>query len=322
MIAVLCGGVGAARMLAGMQAVVDPGQIIGVVNTGDDTELHGLHISPDLDTITYTLAGAANPRTGWGLTGDTFRAMDALERFGAVTWFRLGDADLATHLYRTGRIRQGATLSEVTSEISRAWGLAISLLPMSDDPVRTRLRLTDTRELAFQEYFVKLQHSVVVQAVRFAGAERARPAPGVLAALEAAEVVVVAPSNPVVSVGPILAVPGIADVLVARRDSVVAVSPIVAGAALKGPADRLLVELGGQASAAGVARFLTRWVGTLVIDEADEKTTDEVESAGVRCVVAQTVMRTPEMAAALARVVLGATGTVTGLSGAPADAGA
>ena len=308
MIAVLCGGVGAARMLAGMQAVVDPGAIIGIVNTGDDIELHGLHISPDLDTITYTLSGAANPTTGWGLTGDSFRAMQALERFGAITWFRLGDADLATHLYRTGRMREGATLSEVTAEISRAWGLRVRLLPMSDDPVRTRLRLEGAQEVAFQEYFVKLRHSVVVDSVRFAGAEVARPAPGVLAALEAAEVVVVAPSNPVVSIGPILAVPGVTGVLTARRDSVVAVSPIVAGAALRGPADRLLVELGGQASAPGVTRFLSAWVGTLVIDQADAEVAGEVEAAGVNCIVAPTVMRTPEMAADLARTVLGTTG--------------
>ena len=307
MIAVLCGGVGAARMLSGLQAVMDPTEIVGIVNTGDDTELHGLHISPDLDTITYTLSGVANPITGWGITGDTFRAMEALERFGAVTWFRLGDADLATHLYRTGRIRDGATLSEVTAEISRAFRLAISLLPMSDDPVRTRLRLEDGREVAFQEYFVKMRHSVVVEHVRFAGAELAEPAPGVLAALESAEIVVVAPSNPVVSIGPILAVPGVASVLQARRDSVVAVSPIVAGAALKGPADRLLVELRGEASAAGVARFLRAWVGTLVIDDTDGGLADEVRAAGLNCVVAPTVMRTPERAAALARVVLGVT---------------
>jgi len=311
-IAVLCGGVGAARMLTGLQAVVDPGEIVGVVNTGDYTELHGLYISPDLDTITYTLAGVVNPATGWGLEGESFRAMQALERFGAVTWFRLGDADLATHLYRTGRLRQGATLSEVTQEISRAWGLGVRLLPMSDDPVRTRLRLADSQEVAFQEYFVKLRHSVVVESVRFEGAETARPAPGVLEALESAEIVVVAPSNPVVSIGPILAVAGVTKCLTARRDSVVAVSPIVAGAALKGPADRLLVELGGDASAPGVARFLSAFVGTLVIDQADEYVAAEVEAAGVNCVVAPTVMRTHEIAADLARTVLAACGTVTG----------
>jgi LPPG:FO 2-phospho-L-lactate transferase len=297
-------------MLTGLQAVVDPGEIVAIVNTGDDTELHGLHVSPDLDTITYTLAGVVNPSTGWGLTGETFRAMDALERFGAITWFRLGDADLATHLYRTGRMREGATLSEVTAEISSAWGLGVRLLPMSDDPVRTRLRLADGEEVAFQEYFVKLRHSVVVASVHFAGAEAAKPAPGVVEALESAEIIVVAPSNPVVSIGPILAVPGVADTLTARRGAVVAVSPIVAGAALKGPADRLLVELGGEASAPGVARFLSAWAATLVVDEADAGVAGEVEAAGVRCIVAPTVMKTPEVAANLARVVLGATATL------------
>ncbi|MGA2804497.1 MAG: 2-phospho-L-lactate transferase [Acidimicrobiales bacterium] len=315
MIAVLCGGVGAARMLAGLQAVVDPGEIVAVVNTGDDTELHGLCVSPDLDTITYTLAGAVNPATGWGLTDETFRAMEALERYGAITWFRLGDSDLATHLYRTGRMREGATLSVVTEEIARAWGLSIHLLPMSDDPVRTRLRLADQREVAFQEYFVKLRHSVAVDSVRFEGAARATPAPGVLEALGSAQIIVVAPSNPVVSIGPILAVPGVAEVLRARRDAVVAVSPIVAGAALKGPADRLLVELGGEASALGVARFLGSFVGTLVIDEADEDRAAEVELAGVRCVVAPTVMGSPELAAGLARAVLAAGGIGAGSSG-------
>lgn len=158
-------------MLVGLKAVVEPTGIIGIVNTGDDTELHGLHISPDLDTITYTLSGAVNPATGWGLAGDTFRAMEALDRFGAITWFRLGDADLATHLYRTGRMDQGATLSEVTAEISRAFGIGIGLVPMSDDPVRTRLRLVGGEEVAFQEYFVKLRHSVAVEQVSFAGGD-------------------------------------------------------------------------------------------------------------------------------------------------------
>jgi len=309
-IAVLCGGVGAARLLAGMQQVVDPAEIVGIVNTGDDTELHGLHVSPDIDTITYTLSGAANPSAGWGLAGDTFRAMEALDRFDAITWFRLGDADLATHLYRTGRLRQGAKLSEVTDETSRAWGLGVHLLPMSNDPVRTRLQLVGGDEVAFQEYFVKLRHSVAVERVRFAGADHAEPAPGVLAALETADIVVVAPSNPIVSIAPILAVPGVEGVLKARRNSVVAVSPIVAGAAIKGPADRLLVELGEEASAAGVARFLSNWVGTLVIDEMDAQLTDAVRAAGLRPVVAPTVMSTPEASAALARVVLGATGRV------------
>jgi LPPG:FO 2-phospho-L-lactate transferase len=308
-IAVLCGGVGAARLLAGMQAVVDPGEIVAIVNTGDDTEIHGLCLSPDLDTITYTLAGVSNPATGWGLEGETFRAMEALERFGTNTWFRLGDMDLATHLYRTGRIREGAKLSEVTAEIARAWGIGVRLVPMTDDPVRTWMELDDGREVPFQEYFVRLRHSVPVKSVRFAGAESATPGPGVLAALNLAELVVVAPSNPVVSIGPILAVPGVQRMLESRRDSVVAVSPIVAGAALKGPADRLLTELGEEASAAGVARFLTAFVGTLVIDASDADSAGEVEAAGVRSLVAPTIMKTPELAAALARVVLESAGS-------------
>lgn len=306
MIAVLCGGVGAARLLAGLQQVVDPSGIVAVVNTGDDTVLHGLHISPDIDTIIYTLSGQVNPATGWGLAGDSFRAMEAMDRFGGVTWFRLGDADLATHLYRTGRMLEGASLSSVTAEISAAFGLGMRLLPMSDDPVRTMLRLKDGDEVGFQEYFVQLRHSVAVEKVRFEGAEKAAPAPGVLEALERAELVVVAPSNPIVSVAPILAVAPIGEVMARRRRSVVGVSPIVAGAAVKGPADRLLVELGGQSSAAGVARYLREAIGTLVIDEADAALAGEVEAAGVRPVVAETLMRTPELAAGLARSVLAA----------------
>ncbi|HUZ20883.1 MAG TPA: 2-phospho-L-lactate transferase [Acidimicrobiales bacterium] len=308
MIAVLAGGVGAARLLQGLVQVVDEEELAVVVNTGDDADIHGLHISPDLDTITYSLAGASNPETGWGLAGETWAAMDALERYGGPTWFRLGDRDLATHLHRTGRLAAGATLSEVSAEIASSWDLRLALLPMSDDAVRTRLRLVSGEEVEFQEYFVKLRHAVAVSAVRFAGADRARPAPGVLEALSAADAVLVAPSNPVVSIGPILAVPGIAELLESRRASVVAISPIVAGAALKGPADRLLVELGGESSAAGVARVLTAIAGTLVVDEADTALAGEVERAGMRCVVAPTVMRTPEVAAELSRVALAAAG--------------
>jgi len=307
LITVLSGGVGAARMLAGLQSVVDASEITAIVNTGDDTVMHGLAISPDLDTITYTLAGAVNPATGWGLSGETWSAMEALERYSDETWFRLGDRDIATHLHRTGRLAEGASLSEVTAEITTSWGLRLRLIPMSDDAVRTRLRLAD-REVSFQEYFVKLRHSVAVREVTFAGAERARPAPSVLEAIAEAETIVIAPSNPIVSIGPILAVAGIADGLRARREQVVAVSPIVGGAALKGPADRLLVELGGEASAAGVARWHSAHAGTLVIDEVDRELAPAVEAAGMRCVVTDTVMRTPDVAAALARTVLAAPG--------------
>ncbi len=297
-------------MLSGLVQVVDPGSIVAIVNTGDDAEMHGLAVCPDLDTITYTLAGAVNPETGWGMVGESWQAMAALERLGGPgrTWFRLGDRDLGTHLYRTGRLAEGATLTEVTDEIRKAFGLSVRLLPMSDQPVRTWLSARGGKELSFQEYFVKLRHDVVVDRVRFEGAGSALPGPEVLATLHEAEAVVVAPSNPIVSIGPILAVPGIESELAKRRRHVVAVSPIVGGAALKGPADRLLVELGGEASAVGVARRLGSVAGALVIDKADEALASTVEAAGVTAVVADTIMSSPERAAELARRVLEAAG--------------
>jgi LPPG:FO 2-phospho-L-lactate transferase len=304
MIAVLCGGVGAARMLTGLVQVAAPAEISAIVNTGDDTVMHGLTICPDLDTIVYTVSGSVNPETGWGLAGESWQAMDALERLGGETWFRLGDRDLGTHLYRTARLSEGASLSVVSAEIARSFGVSLALLPMTDDPVRTRLLLADGRDVGFQEYFVGLRHAVPVAEVRHVGADESSPTPAVLAALDGAETIVIAPSNPIVSIGPILAVPGIADVLKRRRDSVIGVSPIIAGVALKGPADRLLTELGGESSAAGVARHLAEVCGTLVIDEADRDEAAGVELAGVRAVVTPTVMSTPERAAALARVVL------------------
>jgi LPPG:FO 2-phospho-L-lactate transferase len=306
MIAALAGGVGAARLLSGLARVVAPEEICAVVNTGDDLVLHGLHISPDLDTVTYTLAGAQDPETGWGLAGDSWAAMEALARYGGQTWFRLGDRDLATHLYRTQRLSEGASLSQVTAEVAAAWGVRVRLLPMSDDPVRTKVKLAGGPEVAFQDYFVALGHSVPVEAVRFEGAQAARPAPGVLAALEEAEVVVVCPSNPVVSIGPILAVPGVAEALRRRRHSAVAVSPLVGGSALKGPADRMLAELGHGASVAAVARLYSELVSRLVVDPADAHLADQVEAAGVGCVVAPAVMDTPQRAEGLARAVLAA----------------
>ncbi len=304
MITALAGGVGAARLLRGLVRVVAPTDVTAVVNTGDDTDLHGLHISPDLDTVTYTLAGLNDDERGWGLAGETWEVMDGLARLGGETWFRLGDHDLATHLYRTQRLADGASLSQVTSEITAALGVTTSLVPMSDDPVRTRLMLAGGPEVSFQEYFVARRHAVAVESVRFVGAEAAVPAPGVLGAIAGAEVVVVCPSNPIVSIGPVLAVPGLADALAARRHHVVAVSPIIAGAALKGPADRLLSELGHEATVVGVARLYAGFVGTLVIDGADSASADAVEACGVRCVVAPTVMHTPEHAAQLASLLL------------------
>ena len=318
MILTIAGGVGAARMLAGLMQVVPPEQLTAIVNVGDDLELHGLRISPDLDTITYTLAGAINPETGWGLVDETWQAREMLEQYGGVSWFGLGDRDLGTHLYRTHRLSEGADLAGVTAEITRAWGLALRLLPVTCDPLRTRVTLAaddpDTpgspglsagTEITFQEYFVQRHHGVPVSAIRFEGAERSEPAPGVLEAIASASTIVVAPSNPLVSIAPVLAVPGVRDAIVDRRADVVAVSPIVDGAALKGPADRLMRELGHEPSVVGVARLYREFAATLVIDEADADSAGAVEAEGMHCVVAPTVMNTPERAAALASVLIG-----------------
>ena len=306
MITALAGGVGAARFLRGLVEVVDPGDVTAIVNTGDDIVLHGLAISPDLDTVTYTLAGAIDPERGWGLAGETWAAMEALDRYRGQSWFRLGDKDLATHLFRTQRRAEGTPLSGVTAEIVAAWGLALRLLPMSDERVETRVTLADGgAEIGFQEYFVGRQHSVAVSGVRFAGAESARPGPGVLDAIAGAERLVICPSNPIVSIGPILAVPGVEAAVAARRADCVAISPIIAGKALKGPADRLLVELGHEPSVVGVARLYSPLAAALVIDEADADLAGAVEAEGMRAVVAPTIMHGPAEAAALAKVVLG-----------------
>jgi LPPG:FO 2-phospho-L-lactate transferase len=310
-VTVMSGGVGAARFLSGLGGIMPTADITAIVNTGDDTEMHGLSISPDLDTITYTLAGAIDPERGWGLAGETWRAMEALGRYlpvrpsnstAAPTWFGLGDQDLATHFYRTARLAEGATLTEVTDEIRRAWGLGLSLLPMTDDRVRTLVTLAESDEtVSFQDYFVRLRHSVPVSEVAFDhdGAQLTRAA---RRALIDADVVVIAPSNPIVSIGPIRALPEVDTLLAHRRASVVAVSPIVGGAALKGPADRLLVELGYEASVATIAAWYTPIASTLVIDPADADQIEAVEATGMRCVVEPSVMSTPAIAQRLARV--------------------
>ena len=308
MITALAGGVGAARMLRGMIEVVPPTDITAIVNTGDDTVLHGLHISPDLDTVVYTLADAINLDTGWGLAGETWRVMESLGRLGGVTWFNLGDQDLATHCYRTQRLYEGATLGMVTGELARAWGVEVDVVPVTDDPLRTRLQLVDGPEVGFQEYFVKMRHDVAVSGVRFEGAEQARPGPGVLEAIVRAETIVVCPSNPVVSIDPLLAVPGVLEKLQNRRERIIGVSPIIAGAALKGPADRLLREMGFESSVVGVARWYASWMGTLVIDESDAASAADVEAEGVRCVVVPTIMSSLARSAALSRTVLDAVG--------------
>ncbi len=314
----ISGGVGAARFLRGLLAEVPAGHVSAVVNVGDDCTVHGLDVSPDLDTITYTLAGAIDPERGWGLVDETWTAIEQVRHYArsagvdehrapgddAAGWFALGDRDLGTHLYRTSRRRAGVPLSAVTAEVAAAWGLELALLPASDDPVRTVLDTADGRSLSFQQYFVRERHAVEVRAVRIEGAGAARPGPGVLEAISAADVVVVAPSNPIVSIDPVLAVPGVRDAVADRRDRVVAVSPIVDGAALKGPADRLLRELGHEPTVVGIARWVAPIAATLVVDRADGHLAERVEAAGVRCVVTDTVMSSPGVAAALARTCL------------------
>ncbi|MBM3692668.1 MAG: 2-phospho-L-lactate transferase [Actinobacteria bacterium] len=311
MIAALAGGVGAARFLRGLVEVVDPASVTAVVNTADDDDFFGLRVCPDLDSVTYTLADAHDQDRGWGLAGETFATLGALARYGGPTWFGLGDRDLATHLFRTERLHAGAPLHAVTAEIARAWGLHLHLLPMTDDRVATRITVVDDtggppRTLAMQEWFVRERCTPAVTAVAFAGAADAAAAPGVLDALDAADTIVVCPSNPVISIGPILAVPGIRERLVARRDRVVAVSPIVGGAPVKGPADRLMAPLGIEVSSVGIARAYRDICATLVIDAVDAADADRVAAEGVRPVVTDTMMRDIGVAAALARTTIGA----------------
>ncbi len=302
MITVLAGGVGAARLLRALCLVVDPGELTAVINVGDDLVLHGLTICPDVDTVTYTLAGLNDEARGWGLTGETWRVMDELEALGGEAWFRLGDRDLATHLYRTQRLAEGATKTEATAEIARARGVASTLLPASDDPVATTLETLEG-PMAFQEYFVRRRHDVTVTAVRVTGLAAARTSPAALAAIAGAERVVVAPSNPLLSIDPILALAGVREALGERGD-VVAVSPIVGGAALKGPADRLMSDLGLEPSAAGVADHYGGLVATWVIDELDAALAGRIGGAGHEVRVTTTVMDDPARARALAEAVL------------------
>ena len=307
---VLAGGFGAARLLDGLVRFCEPRAVTAVVNCGDDFELHGLYISPDLDTITYCLAGQLNPETGWGLRDETWRALETLRHLGGQSWFGLGDRDLGTHLYRTQRLAEGASLSAVTAELASRWKVEVQLLPVTDHRLRTRLVLADGAgagtEIGFQEYFVGRRHAVAVRAVRFAGAEQARPAPGVLDAIADAAAVIVAPSNPIVSIGPLLALEQVRRAVMQRREATVAISPIVAGAALRGPAGRLMAELGHESSVVGVARLYAPLAGTLVIDEADAPLAPAVESEGMRCIVTPSIMHTPTEAAALARTALSA----------------
>ncbi|MDQ3879520.1 MAG: 2-phospho-L-lactate transferase [Chloroflexota bacterium] len=287
----LAGGVGGAKLAHGLQAVVPPGDLSVVVNTGDDLELFGLLVSPDVDTVLYTLAGLANPDTGWGIAGDTWTALDMLGRYGEPTWFRIGDADLATHVRRTGLLRAGATLTQATADMAAALGVRAALLPMSDDRVRTRLE-TDAGSLDFQTYFVARGQRDEVRGVVLDGIDTARPSRAVLEALAAADLIVVAPSNPIVSVGPILALPGIREAISAASVPRIAVTPIVAGRALRGPADRMLSSLGHEPTALGVARLYAGLIDVFVLDEVDRDLVPAVQALGMRAIAGPTVMTT------------------------------
>lgn len=299
----LAGGVGAARFLDGLTRVVAPERVFIIGNTADDAEIHGLHISPDLDTVTYTLAGLANPQHGWGIRGDSFRCLEALGRLGADTWFQLGDLDLATHLFRTARLRQGVSLAEVTAEITAALKVRTTLVPMSNERVRTRI-CTPSGELEFQTYFVKRRARDRVTAMRFEGASDASPAPGLLDAIANAEAIILCPSNPFISIGPILAIPGIREALQLRRDKVAAISPIVGGRALKGPAAKMMKSMQLRSSAAEVAKLYVDFVGVFILDEVDRKQAAPVEALGMRPVVTNTIMRGLRERKALARIVV------------------
>ncbi len=295
---------GAARFLRGLYSLLEPRRLTVIVNTGDDETFHGLHVSPDLDTITYTLAGAADRQRGWGRRGDTFHCLAELRRFYDETWFQLGDRDLATHIFRTDALRRGGRLSAVTAQIAAGFRVQARILPMSDDPVRT---FVDTREhgrLAFQRYLVHHAGGSTVRGISLRGRRQARPAPGVLAALRQADVVIIPPSNPLVSIGPIVSLDGVRGALQRRRPAVIAVSPIVGGAPIKGPAHRMLAGLGHEVSPFGVARLYADFASVFVLDRRDAEHAERIAGLGLRPVVADTIMSTPARSRALARRVL------------------
>lgn len=304
MYAVLAGGVGAARFLRGLVRVVDPTELVVIVNVGDDLELHGLRVCPDLDTLTYTLAGLVDPQRGWGRADETFTVAEELRRHGEPTWFALGDRDLGLHLARTRRLRAGWSLSEITREVTAALDVDVTLLPATDDRVETRVRTRDGRLLHFQEYWVRERAEPEVEEVLLDGRDDATPAPGVLEAIADADAVLVCPSNPVVSVGTILAVPGIHETVTATAAPVVGVSPIIGGAVVRGMADRLLPAVGVEVSAVGVARLYRDWLDGWVIDQQDAALEGPVRELGIEVAVTDTLMDEVAVAAALARTTL------------------
>ena len=303
-IAVLAGGVGGARFVRALTEVVDPREVTVIANVGDDLEVHGLHVSPDLDTLLYTLSGLGDDERGWGRAGETWNASETVELFGGETWFRLGDRDIGLHLLRSEALRRGEPLSAVTARLARSVGLEITLLPATDDRLRTRIR-TPSGEFEFQEWFVQRGHRDEVNEVAYDRATAARPAPGVLEALGAAQLIAIAPSNPFVSIGPILAVRDIRTAVEARRDRVVAVSPLIGGRAVKGPADAMFTSLAGGTSAAQVTDCYKGLLRALVLDEADADDVDDVAARGVRPLVTTTLMSEPDARRALVETVLG-----------------
>lgn len=303
MITVLTGGTGGAKFVQGLMQVVPQRELTLIVNTGDDLEWWGLHVSPDLDSITYALAGKLSRERGWGVDGDTFHCLEQMRTLGAPAWFRIGDCDLATHLARTRLLRSGKTLADATAEVARGFGIEARVLPMSDDRVETRVE-TASGELSFQEYFVRERYQPRPLAVRFAGADAARPAPGVLEAIREADAVLIAPSNPVTSIGPILAVPGIREALRETEAPVAAVSPIVGGAAVSGPAAALMRTRRWEASARGVVQAYGDFLDVLVMDERDAAARAAIEQQGAQVEVTNTIMRSDEAKVALARFTL------------------
>lgn len=303
MITALAGGVGAARFLTGLVKIVDPKDLSVIVNTGDDIELYGLHVSPDLDIVAYTLAGIVDEEKGWGIRGDTFHFLDALKKFNCETWFNIGDKDLATHMYRTVRLKEGLGLSKITSEVSHALGLKTTILPMTDDKFESRI-ITRNGSVHFEEYFVKNGSVDEVLGVEFPGADAAKPAAGVIDAIKNAELVVVCPSNPVVSIGTILLVKGVREALKQTNAQVVAISPIIAGAPVKGPADKLMRGLGLEVSAFSVAKLYADFLDTFIIDTADASEKNRIKQLGVKVKVTNTIMKSLADKVRLAKTVL------------------
>ncbi len=300
----LAGGVGGAKLALGLSKILPPSQLTIVVNTGDDEVFHGLHVSPDVDTVMYTLAGLSNPETGWGITGETFNALERLKSYGSDTWFNLGDKDLATHIRRTHLLRQGCPLSDVTASLRTALGVAHPIVPMSDDPVRTMLT-TGIGELPMQTWFVKHRCEPAVSRIRFDGAEQARPAPEFARALRDSDVLVFCPSNPFVSVAPILAVPGVRDAIENFNGMRMAVSPIVGGQAVKGPAAKMMGELGIESSCVGVAKQYQGLCDLFVLDDVDGNRAGDIEALGMRAAVTNTMMITDDDKVRLAEYICG-----------------